>query len=148
MAELSNRWRLHRYPWAGALSTAHTLLWYAHHGIDVFRRLGAAPPPRVPGAKSHVVGARHDTVELAAVAAENEAANWDELVRVRRSVRRADYQLLAAALPPARPSPGRFRIAVGCEPEKVEPSVANAGKAARRTPAGRRRSHASNATKR
>jgi len=34
---LSEEWWLHDYPWAGAVSTAHTLLWYARYGPDVFR---------------------------------------------------------------------------------------------------------------
>ena len=36
---LSSSWLLRRYPWAGSLSTAHTVLYYDRHGRDVFRRL-------------------------------------------------------------------------------------------------------------
>ena len=35
---LSAGWWLHDYPWAGALSTAHTLLWYARYGKDMVIR--------------------------------------------------------------------------------------------------------------
>ena len=35
---LARSWWLHRYPWAGSLSTAHTLLWYDRYGADIFRR--------------------------------------------------------------------------------------------------------------
>jgi len=40
---LSEQWWLHDYPWAGALSTAHTLLWYAQKGPDVFRKKAGTP---------------------------------------------------------------------------------------------------------
>lgn len=42
---LSRRWRLRSYPWAGSLSTAHTLLWYDRDGPAVFKgwpRAGSA----------------------------------------------------------------------------------------------------------
>jgi len=35
---LARSWWLHRYPWAGSLSTAHTLLWYDRYGADIFQR--------------------------------------------------------------------------------------------------------------
>jgi hypothetical protein len=148
VATLASRWRLHRYPWAGALSTAHTMLWYAHHGVDVFRRLGGTPPARVPGAKALVARSRYDAVAIAAEAAEAEGAIWHELVRVRRSVRRADYEALAATVPPARPSPGRFRLRIGAEPEPVIEEREPAPRGAKRGGAGRRASTAANATKR
>ncbi len=145
VGELASRWRLHRYPWAGALSTAHTMLWYVRHGKDVFRRLGATPAPRVPGAKPRLVRSRYDVVAVSADAAEHEAAIWHELVRVRRSVRRADYEALAATIPPARPKPGRFRIAIGMDPEAVREEAA---RPKRREGLGRRPSGAASSTKR
>ena len=47
---LARSWWLHRYPWAGSLSTAHTLLWYDRYGADVFRRLAGTrrKPARAP----------------------------------------------------------------------------------------------------
>ncbi len=63
VTELSGHWRLHRYPWAGALSTAHSMLWYRKHGRDVFRRLGAVPAPAIPGARPQVMGARYDVAQ-------------------------------------------------------------------------------------
>ncbi len=44
---LSAGWRLKRYPWAGSLSTAHSVLHYAKFGPGVFRR---ARPPAAAGA--------------------------------------------------------------------------------------------------
>jgi anaerobic magnesium-protoporphyrin IX monomethyl ester cyclase len=143
VGELSSRWRLHRYPWAGALSTAHTMLWYREHGKDVFRRLGAAPEPRVPGARPRVVASRYDVARIAEISAANEAAIWEELVQRRRRVGRSAYQELADALPRAKPSPGRWRVEACHDPVPAGPRE---GKP-RRDLRGRRPSHASNATK-
>lgn len=62
---LSRRWRLRSYPWAGSLSTAHTLLWYDRYGPEVFKgRMradseGAAAWPAVgaSGSIGHATGA-------------------------------------------------------------------------------------------
>jgi len=137
---LSAHWRLRRYPWAGALSTAHTMLWYAHHGKDVFRRLGGATAA-VPGAEPRVESARYDVVAVAAQCAEREAVIWHELVHERRRVGRDVYDALASALPHAVPSPGQVRILAGTTP--VAASEAPRG----RRGSGRRPSHAHNATK-
>jgi anaerobic magnesium-protoporphyrin IX monomethyl ester cyclase len=143
VAELSRGWRLHRYPWAGALSTAHTMLWYARHGKDVFRRLGARATA-VPGARVREADARFDVDHVAATATENDGAIWEELVHGLRCVRTAAYRARADALAPMAPSPSRWRYAAGHEPQCVEtPGV---GKA-RRAGSGRRSSHAGNAMK-
>jgi hypothetical protein len=140
---LSRRWRLHRYPWAGALSTAHTLLWYARHGKDVFRRLGRATrAAAVPGATARVLPARFDVAALTAAAAAAEAEIWERMVQSERAVSPARYRALAAALPAAQPSPGRWRVAAG-----EEPTRAGTGARTRRGRPGRRPSNASNATK-
>ncbi|HZU83798.1 MAG TPA: radical SAM protein, partial [Polyangiaceae bacterium] len=147
VSELSSRWRLRRYPWAGALSTAHTLLWYARHGKDAFRRPELAAEGRVPGARPRVLAARFDVVRVAEESAAREAELWERMVRVERRVSRATYEARAAALPRAEPSPGSFRIAPG----QVNPGDAGrpaGAAAARRSAAGRRPSHAVNATKR
>jgi hypothetical protein len=141
---LSQQWRLHRYPWAGALSTAHTMLWYRTLGKDVFRRLGPAPAPKIPGARARVAAARFDVAEIAETAAENEAAIWQELVHERRRVGRAAYQALADALPAAHPAPQRFRYEAGHEPVAAGPAR---GKPQRDMKGARRPSHAGNATK-
>jgi hypothetical protein len=143
VAELSRGWRLHRYPWAGALSTAHTMLWYARHGKDVFRRLGARVPA-VPGAKVREGEARFDVERIGATAAENEAGIWEDLVHGERCVRTVAYRARADVLAHASPSPSRWRYSAGHEPERVERP--GAGKA-RRPASGRRPSHAGNAMK-
>jgi hypothetical protein len=115
LGELSRRWRLARYPWAGALSTAHTLLWYERHGAQVFKDLADTPPGEVPGARTRTAPARFDVAAVAAEARAREAEIWHELVRVRRHVSRAAYRALAAALPAAAPAarPARWRYHAG-----------------------------------
>ncbi len=140
---LSRRWRLHRYPWAGALSTAHTLLWYAHHGKDVFRHLGrVSHPTSVPGATPRTLPARFDLAAIAADSAAAESEIWEQMVQTERAVSPARYRDLATKLPPARPSPGRWRIAAG-----EEPTRAGATARTRRGRPGRRPSNATNSTK-
>jgi hypothetical protein len=134
---LSAEWRLHRYPWAGALSTAHTLLWYARHGKDVFRRLGPAEGARIPGAKAHVAEAKFDVERVSEESAANEAAIWEELVHGERRVGRDAYFARAEALPHALPlrRPRFWRYAAGEGPTRTS------------APTGRRPSHTHNAMK-
>jgi anaerobic magnesium-protoporphyrin IX monomethyl ester cyclase len=130
---LSARWSLRRYPWAGALSTAHTMLWYVRHGKDVFRRLGAARVER-PWARTRTAEARFDVARVAEESAAREAEIWDALVNELRRVGRDVYGVRAEALPHALPSAKiwRYEAGVGATP-KGSP--------------GRRPSHASNALK-
>jgi anaerobic magnesium-protoporphyrin IX monomethyl ester cyclase len=45
---ISAAYTLRAYPWAGAVSTHHSLLWFIRHGTGVFRRPGtAARGPRL-----------------------------------------------------------------------------------------------------
>ena len=134
LGKLSARWRLSRYPWAGALSTAHTFLWYERFGPDVFKRLAGAPPAEVPGSEPRVTTSRFDVVELAPRAHAAEAEIWHELVHVRRAVSPALYRELAARVADARPHLVRVRYRAGWD-------LAHA-----HTP-GRRPSHALNAAK-
>ncbi len=131
---LSSGWRLRRYPWAGALSTAHTMLWYAFHGPEVFRTLGPAPRSGVPGARPRTAPARFDVARIAAASAENEAAIWDQLVQKDRHVGREAYAALAAALPATKPRPVKVRYVSGSDPVKAGHT-------------GRRVSNAANSTK-
>ena len=139
--ELSARWRVRRYPWAGAVSTAHTLLWYERHGPAVFKEVAALAPGRVRDARSRVLSARFD-VAAASGAASTEAAIWHTLVREKRRVSRADYGALAAGVPPLRPEPGRWRILAGHTPTPAgRPPEGRPGRP------GRRPDHAVNASK-
>jgi hypothetical protein len=144
IGELSSRWRLRRYPWAGALSTAHTMLWYARHGKDVFRSLGGPSSSRIPGARVREAVAQFDVQRIGEAAAADEAAIWEELVHVDRRVTPEAYREKAARLSHALPLPTRFRYGAGEEPERVEKAHRTARGA---TNAGRRPSHAHNSTK-
>jgi hypothetical protein len=144
VSTLSERWRLHRYPWAGALSTAHTMLWYRERGKDVFRGLGPSPSPKIKGAKAVVAEASFDVVRIAEESAENEAAIWETLVYEQRRVGAVAYAAAVEQLPRAPRSPGRFRSALGREVELA--ARARPGKVQRELK-GRRPSHAANGTK-
>jgi hypothetical protein len=145
VVELSSGWRLHRYPWAGALSTAHTMLWYARLGKGVFRTLGGSKAPRIAGARAREAEARFDVEHVARAAAENEAAIWEALVHGERRVTASAYRTKVDELPAMMPSPSRWRYAAGHEPQRVERG--GLGRAQRPKNPGRRPSHAGNATK-
>jgi anaerobic magnesium-protoporphyrin IX monomethyl ester cyclase len=137
VAELSARWSLRRYPWAGALSTAHTLLWYARFGKGVFRELAqldeSAPPARGTLAPPLLVHTRFDVRKADELSLAVEAEIWQELVQQRRKVTRSDYAALAARAPALPVTPGLWRCARGVAPERM-PGPAQ----------GRRQSHAPN----
>jgi hypothetical protein len=142
LAELAERWGVRRYPWAGACSTAHTLLYYERHGPEVFKQVARLGAGVVRGARARVRAARFDVGAVSAAATAHEAEVWHELVRVRRAVSRAVYAELAAAAPAAAPSPGRWRALAGHDPTPAtSPPRRSTGRL------GRRPDHASNATK-
>jgi hypothetical protein len=145
VSALSSRWRLRRYPWAGALSTAHTMLWYARHGKDVFRRLTTTGDARIRGARARVATARFDVARVHAESAAREAELWERMVHEERRVSRATYEERAAALAHAKPSPGAWRYQAGAEPCAAEGAKGTVK--TKRPAAGRRPSHAGNATK-
>ncbi|MBU0972015.1 MAG: B12-binding domain-containing radical SAM protein [Proteobacteria bacterium] len=100
---LSDLWWLHDYPWAGALSTAHTLLWYAKKGADVFRRHALVPDRvKLPKGKSNLKS-RFNMKQMMARAGENEARIWQTLVHEQETVGRKPYEALAASLPRVYP---------------------------------------------
>ncbi|MDP9036627.1 MAG: radical SAM protein, partial [Myxococcota bacterium] len=53
LASLSTGWALRTYPWAGAVSTAHSILYYDRRGPSVFRDLAAR------GLREEILGAEH-----------------------------------------------------------------------------------------
>lgn len=100
---LARSWWLHRYPWAGSLSTAHTLLWYDRYGADVFRRLaGTRRKPAQPRPGKRRLPVRRDLEQVWQRARENEAEIWRILVTEKRTVTRKAYRRLAEALPSVR----------------------------------------------
>jgi len=115
----SAKWLLRRYPWAGSLSTAHTILYYEQFGPDVFRRLAGKGKGGVLGTTSKVIESAFDLDE-AALAAGDEGAVWHELVREKREVSRAIYQAEAETLPALDRRPQQYRVAAGMPPQKVK----------------------------
>ena len=147
LEQLSSCWRLGRYPWAGALSTAHTMLWYERFGPQVFKELAGGPAPEVPGAKSRTAPARYDVAALARAAAAHEASIWQTLVREERRVSRARYRELAdgAQVAVVAERATRWRYQAGWP---VQPAGSGSGGGGRRGGrSGRRPSHAVNASK-
>jgi len=101
--ELSTRWWFHRYPWAGSLSTSHTLLWYDHHGPDIFRRCaGVRSGSGNPAADRGAARRRFDAGMISEKAQEHEEHIWHTLVYKRRSVTRRAYRELARTCPPVK----------------------------------------------
>jgi anaerobic magnesium-protoporphyrin IX monomethyl ester cyclase len=98
---VASGWLLRSYPWAGSLSTAHTILYYDRFGPAVFRELSGQAPGRLLGAAPSKKPARLDLARLA-VAEENEAEIWHTLVHLRRQVSRPAYEALATQLPRRR----------------------------------------------
>jgi hypothetical protein len=106
LAALSAGWRFASYPWAGSLSTAHTMLWYDRFGPQVFRRLASRPARRRLERRSAVEPPRFDPEVAAAAFERDEAAIWDTMLRGERTVSRARYDELAA-LREKSPAPRR-----------------------------------------
>jgi len=139
LSELSTGWTLRTYPWAGAVSTAHTILYYDRFGPTVFKDLAAR------GLREEILGSkgifeadlRFDPRDCER-AEQREGAIWATLVNDRRVVGRGVYEELAAQAPALKPRPLRVAFAAGAEPVPlVKPRRAK----------GRRPSHASNATR-
>lgn len=142
LEELSSGWALRTYPWAGAVSTAHTILYYDRRGPSVFRDLAER------GLREEILGAesekgrpfeadlRFDPRE-ASLAEEREGGIWGRLVNEERRVGREPYEALAAKCPLLSPTPVRMAFAAGEEPMPV----------ARPKVRGRRPSHASSSTR-
>lgn len=115
LQRLSARWRLGSYPWAGSLSTAHTLLWYDRHGPDIFRNLagkvgGAAT--RQLSRSRHLKPLKPGCYPLARVsrtAWRHEEEIWDALIHREREVTREAYERLASTYPPAWPARADLR---------------------------------------
>ena len=100
---LARSWWLHRYPWAGSLSTAHTLLWYDRYGADVFRRLaGTRRQPAQASTGKRRPSPRRDLERVWQRAREREAEIWRILVTEKRTVTREAYCRLAEASPSVR----------------------------------------------
>jgi anaerobic magnesium-protoporphyrin IX monomethyl ester cyclase len=94
--KLSRLFRLHKYPWAGSLSTAHSLLWYHRCGPDVFRKISNIRLPRKHPASS---GRMKKIEDIARTSQKNEEQIWDTLIYKKRSVSPEAYRKIAAKIP-------------------------------------------------
>ncbi len=106
---LSQGWWLHDYPWAGALSTVHTLLWYARGRADVFKRLADTPgriaqPPKPPPRAS-----RFDMDQIIRSVRRHEAEIWQTLIYEQKAVSPELYQKYCRQYPFQRPQRTRTR---------------------------------------
>jgi hypothetical protein len=146
LSELSSGWALRTYPWAGAVSTAHTVLYYERFGASVFRDLAKRGGPR-----ERVLGAKRFDAELAFDpdacdgALAREGAIWATLVHDQRRVGRDVYDALARNAPRLSRRPMRLRFGAGSEPVRL--GLVAPGARARGRGDGRRPSHAQNATR-
>ena len=117
--EVSKAYWLRHYPWAGALSTAHTILYYDRFGRDVFRRLAEENVPRdgngILGKRSLSQQASYSLSALDE-AEDHEQQIWQHLIYERRQVSRALYEQLASEAPSLYPEPQRYRYAAGETP--------------------------------
>lgn len=106
LSKLSSRFTLRRYPWAGAVSTAHTILGYVRRGPGAFR----APLPRAASPLPEVDRTLPFELEAALEAEAIEGEIWAEIVHQRRAVSRALYESLAAAAPSIRRRQARYLV--------------------------------------
>lgn len=119
LGELSRGWVLRTYPWAGAVSTAHTVLYYERFGPDVFKTLAAqGVNERLLGEASFEAELRFDPAQCAR-AGERDAGIWATLVGDERRVGRGAYEQHAARLPALAPRPCRVAFTSGREPKRV-----------------------------
>lgn len=98
ISRLASGWLLRSYPWAGSLSTAHTIFYYDRFGPGVFRDLAGQARGRILGKLRDRRVSRFDLHKLAR-AQQHEAEIWHELTQVRRQVSRHAYNELAANVP-------------------------------------------------
>jgi anaerobic magnesium-protoporphyrin IX monomethyl ester cyclase len=116
--DLSSAWALRPYPWAGAVSTAHTLMYYSRFGPGAFRDEARMQTGDVFGAVTleAELAFEPDALELAQ---EREGQIWSTLVYERRAVSRAAYALLAAEQPLLSPRPATYRFDAEAPPIRV-----------------------------
>jgi len=106
---LSRGWWLHDYPWAGALSTVHTLLWYARGGTDIFKRLADTPRRMDPPQKPSQRKSRFDIDRIIQNARRHEAEIWQTLIYEQKAVSTELYQKYCRQYPLQRPQRTRTR---------------------------------------
>ncbi|MBF0224996.1 MAG: radical SAM protein [Desulfobacterales bacterium] len=97
--DLSKKWWLHKYPWAGSLSTSHSLLWYERFGSNIFKQMFGNYSIKQPVFSGT---ANFDLEKIAEISLKNESLLWHKLIRQKRKVTRKAYNELAEKLPLAK----------------------------------------------
>jgi anaerobic magnesium-protoporphyrin IX monomethyl ester cyclase len=100
---LSAGWWLHDYPWAGSLSTAHTLLWYARYGSDAFKRFAGTPRLQAGPLQSSFRSRRFDINRMMRVAGRHEAEIWHRIIYDQKEVSPERYDVYSRAYAPELP---------------------------------------------
>lgn len=119
LGDLSSGWVLRTYPWAGAVSTAHTVLYYERFGPDVFKSLAERGVSEEPLGDARFEAALRFDPDQCARAADRDAGIWATLVGDERRVGRAAYERHASRQPALAPRPCRVAFASGREPKRV-----------------------------
>lgn len=102
LENLSRAYWLHAYPWAGSLSTAHTLLWYRRFGPGVFRLdSGRHFKPEASSCRTKAPNSRRYQTALHAESRETDI--WETLIYQKRAVSRTAYQNLSKIFSPLNP---------------------------------------------
>jgi hypothetical protein len=119
--ELTADWMLRTYPWGGAVSTAHTLLYYDRFGPSAFRDLATLRRGVVLGARTLRRRARFD-VQRAAATSERDAEVWSELVHDARAVSRHLYEIRTANTPALAAASREYLLSPGRAPLAQPPA--------------------------
>jgi hypothetical protein len=112
LSRVASAWLLRPYPWAGAVSTTHTILYYDRFGPGVFRALARTEQASGARTRPREGEARFD-VAAAMKAQERDRAIWSKLVYEKRRVSRGLYEELSARSAPLRPKATLVRYAEG-----------------------------------
>ena len=144
LEELSTGWALRTYPWAGAVSTAHTILYYDRLGASVFRDLAAR------GLREEILGTQKKAFEAdlrfdPRACCARRGARGRDLGDARERAAPRRPRALRGARRRRRRRSARSRCASRSARARSRLPVARAPKGGKAR--GRRPSHASNATR-
>ncbi|MBN1685197.1 MAG: radical SAM protein [Spirochaetales bacterium] len=97
---LADQWAMRSYPWAGSLSTAHTLLRYDRNGPSAFKNAGNN---RTPVKTAHETEKPYKEINrIKCIAGDREAAVWHTMIYELKTVSRELHEKLTSGIPPVR----------------------------------------------
>lgn len=122
LSSVSMNWRLNHYPWAGSLSTAHTLLWYQKHGLRAFQthNKGVKKGTNRNEAAPVIRSSRFNIPKIAAESAAFESEIWSHLTHNLRNVSRDKYESISQKLPSVHPRATRVSVSEDGEFDECE----------------------------